>query len=345
MDGLESARQEALRIGVLALAYETTCALALADVQQCRFEVAENRIREGLADASRLRLGRAVSMLRMAEAVLYAHQGRRAEMAKALDELAPVIDNAPGVRPASYGLARAICSLLEEDQRTADQEFAQALAYDAENPAAGEFGKHGIVLLLGVLAGRVGWQHYAAVTRLSASGTRWNQQFVRMAHAILLGRDGRTDEATAVAAAALEAAEIYPMARNLCLRLVGRTAYDDGWGDPVEWLRQAEEYFHGAGIPMVASACRALLRGMGAPVRQRRAGVEQVPPGLRRAGVTFREFEVAKLMAERFGNKDIALRLHISPRTVEKHVASVLQKTGCLDRAAFVEAARDLLTE
>jgi len=62
-------------------------------------------------------------------------------------------------------------------------------------------------------------------------------------------------------------------------------------------------------------------------------------------GVTFREFEVAKLMAERFGNKDIAFRLHISPRTVEKHVASLLQRTGCPDRAARAEAARDLFAE
>ena len=81
---------------------------------------------------------------------------------------------------------------------------------------------------------------------------------------------------------------------------------------------------------------------MGAPVRQRRSGTAQVPSGLRRRGVTVREFEVARLLAERIGNKDIGNRLHISPRTVEKHVASLLQKTGHPDRAAFATAAREL---
>lgn len=82
---------------------------------------------------------------------------------------------------------------------------------------------------------------------------------------------------------------------------------------------------------------------MGAPVRQRRTGTEQVPPDLRRCGITVREFEVARLLAERIGNKDIAGRLHISPRTVEKHVASLLQKTGHPNRTAFASAARDLV--
>ncbi|WP_443050122.1 LuxR C-terminal-related transcriptional regulator [Streptomyces sp. F8] len=82
---------------------------------------------------------------------------------------------------------------------------------------------------------------------------------------------------------------------------------------------------------------------MGASVRQRRTGTEQVPPDLRRSGITVREFEVARLVAERISNKDIAGRLHISPRTVEKHVANVLHKTGHPNRRAFATASRDLL--
>ncbi|MCX4821029.1 AAA family ATPase [Streptomyces sp. NBC_01142] len=342
---VEQARQDALRMGVLPLAQETGFVLALDQIQRCEFEGARDRIREGVADATRPRLGRAaLSMLWLAEAVRYAHQGRRAEMQEALELLAPLIDTVPGARSMSYGLARAFCSLLEENHDAAEQEFAQALAYDAENPATGEFGKHGIILLLGVLAGRMGRRHYAGIAEASVSGTRWNRQFVGLAHAVLLGREGRSGEATAAAGAALEAAELYPMARHLCLRLVAQSAYEDGWGAPVDWLREAEEYFHGAGLQAVAGACRALLRGMGAPVRQRRTGTEQVPPDLRRCGITVREFEVARLLAERIGNKDIAGRLHISPRTVEKHVASLLQKTGHPNRAAFASATRDLVT-
>ncbi|MGW0748439.1 helix-turn-helix transcriptional regulator [Streptomyces sp. NPDC002587] len=342
-DRIEQARQEALRTGALPLAHETGSVLALDQIQRCEFEAAGERIREGVAEATRLRLGRALSVLRLAEAVRCAHQGRRAEMQEALDRLAPLIDAAPGLRSMSYGLARAFCSLLEEKHDAAEQEFARALAYDAENPATGDFGKHGVVLLLGVLAGRMGRRHHAGVTEADVSATRWNRQFVGLAHAVLLGREGRAGEATAAAGAALEAAGPYPMARHLCLRLVARSAYEDGWGAPVDWLREAEEYFHGAGLQAVVGACRGLLRGMGAPVRQRRTGTEQVPPDLRRCGITVREFEVARLLAERMGNKDIAGRLHISPRTVEKHVASLLQKTGHPNRTAFASAARELV--
>ncbi|MGP3684338.1 AAA family ATPase [Streptomyces sp. IBSNAI002] len=340
---VEQARREALRMGLLPLAHETGFVLALDHVQRGEFGPARDRIRAEAAEASRLGLGRALALLRLADAVRWAHQGRRAEMEEALEALAPLVDHAPGLRSMAYGLARAFCSLLEERHDAAGQEFAQALAYDAENPATADFGKHGVILLLGVLAGRMGRRHHAEAARASAGGTRWNRPFAGLSQAVLLGREGRTAEATAAARAALEAAEPHPVARHLCLRLVARTAYADGWGAPADWLREAEEYFHGVGLQAAAGACRARLRGMGAPVRQRRTGTEQVPPVLRRCGITFREFEVARLLAERIGNKDIAGRLHISPRTVEKHVASLLQKTGHPNRSAFASAARDLV--
>ncbi|MER8041456.1 AAA family ATPase [Streptomyces sp. NPDC094032] len=340
---LERARTEALRAGLLPTAHEAGLELAHDRVRRGAFDSAGELVHEGIAEAARLGLGRALSRWRLVDAVRWAHQGRRAEMGEALERLAPLLDAAPGVRPVAYGLARGFCALLEEDHEAVERDFARALAYDAENPATGEFGRHGVVLLLGVLAGRMGRRHHEGVVAASAAGARWNRPYVGLAHAVLLGREGRTGEATAAAAAALDAASPYPVTRHLCLRLVARPAHEDGWGAPVEWLREAEEFFHGAALPAPAGACRSLLRGMGAPVRQRRSGADRVPPGLRRCGITVREFEVARLLAERFGNRDIAGRLHISPRTVEKHVSSLLQKTGHPTRAAFASAARELV--
>ena len=40
-----------------------------------------------------------------------------------------------------------------------------------------------------------------------------------------------------------------------------------------------------------------------------------------------------RLLAERLSNKDIADRLFISPRTAEKHIASLITKTGAANRA------------
>jgi DNA-binding NarL/FixJ family response regulator len=81
------------------------------------------------------------------------------------------------------------------------------------------------------------------------------------------------------------------------------------------------------------------LRRSGAPVRQRRAGTERVPDDLRALGVTSREWEVFELLPGRLSNKEVAARLHISSRTVEKHVASLLVKTAVTDRGALVEYA------
>jgi DNA-binding NarL/FixJ family response regulator len=123
------------------------------------------------------------------------------------------------------------------------------------------------------------------------------------------------------------------------LRLVAECALADGWGAPVEWLRAAEDYFHSAGVPAVASACRALLRNSGVRVGQRRSGLTEMPPALRSAGLTVREYEVLRLLADRLGNREIADRLHLSPRTVEKHVSSLITKTGLPNRIALSEYA------
>ena len=44
-------------------------------------------------------------------------------------------------------------------------------------------------------------------------------------------------------------------------------------------------------------------------------------------------------MAEGLPNKEIAARLQLSPRTVEKHVESLLRKTGARSRTKLVAIA------
>ncbi len=58
---------------------------------------------------------------------------------------------------------------------------------------------------------------------------------------------------------------------------------------------------------------------------------------LARAGVTEREAEVLRAVAERLRNREIADRLHVSVRTVESHVAALLRKLGAADRSALAE--------
>jgi DNA-binding NarL/FixJ family response regulator len=57
------------------------------------------------------------------------------------------------------------------------------------------------------------------------------------------------------------------------------------------------------------------------------------------AGITAREADVLRLVADGLANKQIAVRLDLSPRTVEKHVESLLRKTGARSRTGLVAAA------
>jgi DNA-binding NarL/FixJ family response regulator len=88
-------------------------------------------------------------------------------------------------------------------------------------------------------------------------------------------------------------------------------------------------------------ACRSLLRRAGEPVRQHRRGTDAIPPRLRQAGITVREYEVLTLIAARLSNREIGKRLFLSPRTVETHVANLLAKTGATSRTELADAARD----
>jgi DNA-binding CsgD family transcriptional regulator len=170
---------------------------------------------------------------------------------------------------------------------------------------------------------------------MPAARLRWDRQFALFGAAVLAGQFGRPEDAVAAVAEAVKVGVRYPMAMHLGLRLVSEAALTDGWGTPVEWLRSAEEYFHGADIPAVASACRTLLRRTGVRVGQRRTGFNGVPATLRAAGLTVREYEVLNLLGARLGNREIAERLHLSVRTVEKHVSNLIVKMGLPNRIAL----------
>ena len=58
-----------------------------------------------------------------------------------------------------------------------------------------------------------------------------------------------------------------------------------------------------------------------------------------RNGLTQRELEVLRLMAEQHSNAQIAERLFVSENTVKTHVSNILAKLGCSDRSGAVLTA------
>jgi DNA-binding CsgD family transcriptional regulator len=64
------------------------------------------------------------------------------------------------------------------------------------------------------------------------------------------------------------------------------------------------------------------------------------PAGGEAAPLSAQEYEIAALAASGLTNKQIAMRLHLSPRTVSSHLYRVFPKLGIRTRAAL----RDALT-
>jgi predicted ATPase/DNA-binding CsgD family transcriptional regulator len=65
------------------------------------------------------------------------------------------------------------------------------------------------------------------------------------------------------------------------------------------------------------------------------------PPARAPAGLSTRELEVVRLVADGLANKAIAAQLHLSVRTVESHVRHVLAKAGLSNRTQLATWARE----
>ncbi|TCO62280.1 helix-turn-helix transcriptional regulator [Actinocrispum wychmicini] len=342
VDALATVSHEALRVGAINVANTVDAVRTLDAVLCAEYERATELLALQLAEARRLQLLTVERYLLMTRAVLAAHQGRRPEMDLAYTEFLDRGGDRSRELPLALGMARAFCALTEENRELAEQELTAVVARQRENPTTFYLaGRHGLYPLLRCLATETEPPEFDRLRAVAAADMRWNRQFAHFADAVLLGRSGHAQAANVAMAAGLRAASRYPLARYLGLRLVADSAYANGWGEPVTWLRQAEDFFHRAAMPAVASACRAALRRTGVPAPQHTTDAERVPSRLRDRGVTIREFEVYELVLQRLANREIAARLHISPRTVEKHVASLLAKTEVDGRAALIAKAAD----
>ncbi|SEL51082.1 regulatory protein, luxR family [Streptacidiphilus jiangxiensis] len=144
-----------------------------------------------------------------------------------------------------------------------------------------------------------------------------NRGLLGYAEAVLCGRAGAVGRAEELVHTADAALDGFPVWGDLARLLAVDRARSDGWGRPEEWLHAGESTFTRLGMPGLAAH--------GAP-----------PAHPAAPGATEREREVLDLLTTGLSNKEIAARLRLSPRTVEKHVEGLLRKSGARSRTQLV---------
>ncbi|SFR22274.1 Predicted ATPase [Lentzea waywayandensis] len=338
VDTLLAARQAAADAGAIVILIAADLHLGATYLVRGEYEESAKYGASAGEAAEKLGLHALKALAVAIEAGIAAMHGNR----KATDRaLARLRDHGGSAEIWAY--SSAICALMEEQYDRALAEFDELeKAVTEPRIIRGTF-YQGPRLLVRVAHGLAGRPEHERLAESHLSQVQLHRTYFAWSRAILLGREGEIAGANAAAAEALDLSTGLGLPRYLGLRLAGPSALADGWGEPLEWLREAEEHFHRSGVPAVAAACRAVLREAGAPRQRRRRDHDTVPADLRKAGVTVREYEVLRLVVDRFGNAEIAERLFLSPRTVERHVASLKARTGRQSRADLITYARPLI--
>lgn len=92
---------------------------------------------------------------------------------------------------------------------------------------------------------------------------------------------------------------------------------------------------------MIQVEWRSFIQGVPAPTKEVEASPHSPPVASVTLNLTQREQEVLDQLTKGLSNGDIGNKLHLSPRTVEKHVSSLLRKTETNNRSELVRFAME----
>jgi DNA-binding CsgD family transcriptional regulator len=272
-------------------------------------------------------------------AFIHAVRGDRRQAERTAEEAERLLPGDPELLLTTWGQGRVAASLFVDDQGRALQESKKGMSYAFQAPLRAPRRAWGFHALLQATSGSDGSLALRQAQE-AAPAAGWNHGYLAYAEAVLEGQAGYIERASALAEeGATYLRPFAPWWNNLARRLAAPSALADGWGQPLSWLREATAEFEMSGHSRLASACRGLLRQAGERVPRAGRGNAQVPPQMRRLGITSREMDVFLLVARGFSNTEIAEKLYISPKTVETHIASLVAKTGQTGRRELVAHA------
>jgi DNA-binding CsgD family transcriptional regulator len=326
-DRLSQARRIADELG--APSTGAVIDLQLTAVAMFRYQLgdAEQHAQSALAASSRLGLAKthAIGLLFLAE--IQALRRDRAGMDRFLALAHAAEPGDPEIEGSALAGAHGMLALLNDDRAGTLEGLGRGVAILDTLPQQGPAPYRAMWPLL--LAANGDADAAAAIgngRRIGLTVNRVNRGILGYADAILVGRAGDQHQAAELAVAADRELRNYPVWADLARLCAAEPALADGWGQPRQWLETAAGAFARYGIEPLALRCRRLL--------------EQPPPSRWSSlGITDRQADVLRLVAEGISNKQIAARLHLSPRTVEKHIESLLRKTAARSRTQLVAIA------
>lgn len=332
---LEDARELASAHGALATAAVLDVQIAACLVMRDDPEPGRVAAARAAELARRYRLGQTLGAAVLFESLVHARAGRRDAAQRCIAEGTSHAPGEPSIEMIAE-FSATVLAFVEEDRdavrrhlRRAAEIASASVGDQSTGPAVGYWAL--IQALDGKDAAEWATPDHEPVHHMSRA-------YLRYARAVVAGRKGDTDASVALVAEGDGYLRNLGWHRNYGHRLLSEAAIVDGWGDPVAWLRTALAFFDHRDDDRIASACRSLLRKAGAPVPRRR-GAEATPGSLGAFGVTSREVEVLRLLADGLSNQEIAARLYLSPRTVERHVANLSAKVGVERRTQLVAFA------
>jgi DNA-binding CsgD family transcriptional regulator len=326
-DRLSRARRMADELG--APSAGAVIDLQLTAVAMFRYQLgeAEQHAQSALAISARLGLAKtyAIGLLFLAEIQALCRDRAGMERFLALAHAAEPGD--PEIEGSALAGAHGMLALLDDDKAGAVEGLRRGVAILDTLPQQGPAPYRAMWPLL--LAADGDADAAAAIgdaRQADLTVNRVNRGILGYADAILAGRAGHQEQATELAVAADSELRNYPVWADLARLYAAGPALADGWGQPRRWLQIAADTFHRHGIEPLALRCRRLLE-------------QPQPSRWSRLGITDRQADVLRLVAEGISNKEIAARLHLSPRTVEKHIESLLRKTAARSRTQLVAIA------
>ena len=324
---LAEARQSADELGALSTRAVIDLQLTAAFMLRFALAPAAGHARSALAISERLGLAkvRAIVLLFLGE--IHALRREREEMERFLALADSAAPGDPEIEGSAWAGGRGMIALLEDDRAGAVQALGRGICVLDTLPQQGPAPYRGLwPLLLAATGDPRAAGAIEGARRLGVTVNRANRGMLAYADAVLAGRAGDLRQASETARAADGDLVHYPVWADLARLCAAEPALADGWGQPEQWLEAAAECFAAHGVVPLANRCRQLL----AAAR---------PTRWTRLGITAREADVLRLVAEGLANREIAARLHVSPRTVEKHVESLLRKTAARSRTHLVAVA------